>query len=184
METLSDFVGKTDVQLSIAGFNESTPIASLAAAMETLNIDVTLPALQTNLLNTAALEILPTTGKSSNVSQVTVSLVNPFTTPLDITSISSTVSAFGVTLGTINSTTKFANPGKSTTTSPGLDLDMNFDPATLFSVTRRLALEAGLDVAPLDSIVQLGGITYLPSAGTSASPIKRGVEHRDTNIFT
>ncbi|KAJ7675082.1 hypothetical protein B0H17DRAFT_1161695 [Mycena rosella] len=162
LDTLNDFVGKQDVQLSIAGFDGTTPIVSLSAAMQSLDIDVTLPALKTNLLNTAALEILSTTGRSSNVSHVT------------ITSISSTVSAFGVTLGTISSSTKFANPGKSTTTSPNLDLDMNFDPATLFSVTRRLALEAGLDVAPLDSIVELGGITYLPAAATSSSPIKRG----------
>ncbi|KAJ7497141.1 hypothetical protein FB451DRAFT_1457944 [Mycena latifolia] len=183
LDTLNDFVGKQDVQLSIAGFDGTTPIASLSAALKTLDIDVTLPALKTNLLDTASLEILSTTGRSSNVSHVKVSLANPFTTPLEITGISSTVSAFGVTLGTISSTTKFANPGKSTTTSPDLDLDMNFDPATLFSVTRRLALEAGLDVAPLDSIVDLGGITYLPAAATSSSPIKRGVERRD-NLFT
>ncbi|KAJ7782963.1 hypothetical protein B0H16DRAFT_1494883 [Mycena metata] len=182
LQTLNEFVGKQDVELSIAGFDGTTKIASLAAALQTLNIDVTLPALKTNLLNTGALEILPTTGKSSNLSHVTVTIQNPFTTPLDITSISSSVTSFGVSLGTINSTTKFTNAGKSATTSPSLDLDMNFDPAALFSVTRRLALEAGLDVAPLDSIVELGGITYLPAAATSASPIKRGV--RRDNLFT
>ncbi|KAJ7668375.1 hypothetical protein DFH06DRAFT_1181491 [Mycena polygramma] len=182
LQTLDDFVGKKDVQLSIAGYDGTTPIASLGPALKTLNIDVNLPALKKDLLDTAALEVLSTTGRSSNVSHVTVSIANPFTSPLEITSISSTVSAFGVTLGTINSTTKFNNPGKITTTSPNLDLDMNFDPATLFSVTRRLALEAGLDVAPLDSIVQLGGITYLPAAATASSPIKRGV--RRDNLFT
>lgn len=56
LQTLSDFVGKKDVQLSIAGFDGSTDIVSLASAFETLNIDVTLPALTTNLLNTAALQ--------------------------------------------------------------------------------------------------------------------------------
>ncbi|KAJ7874667.1 hypothetical protein B0H14DRAFT_3551962 [Mycena olivaceomarginata] len=185
LQTLDDFVGKKDVQLSIAGFDGTTQIASLAPALKTLDIDVTLPALKTDLLDTAALEVLSTTGRSSNVSHVTVTLANPFTAPLEVTSISSTVSAFGVTLGTINSTTKFNNPGKSSTTSPNLDLDMNFDPATLFSVTRRLAIEAGLDVAPLDKIVELGGITYLPAAATSSSPVKRGVrrDKRD-NLFT
>ncbi|KAJ7188457.1 hypothetical protein C8R46DRAFT_1054741 [Mycena filopes] len=182
LQTLDEFVGKQDVQLAIAGFDGTTKIASLAAALQTLNIDVTLPALKTNLLNAGALEILSDTGKSSNVSHVTVTLANPFTAPLDITSISSSVTSFGVSLGTINSTTKFAAAGKTATTSPSLDLDMNFDPAALFSVTRRLALMAGLDVAPLDSIVELGGITYLPAAATSASPIKRGV--RRDNLFT
>lgn len=49
---------------------------------------------------------------------------------------------------------------------------MNFDPAALFTVTRALALEAGLDVAPLDAIVQLGGIQYL-SIMDDSSPSKR-----------
>ncbi|KAJ7251753.1 hypothetical protein B0H12DRAFT_1234031 [Mycena haematopus] len=158
LQTLDDFVGKTDVQLSIAGFDGTTQIASLAPALSTLNIGVTLPALKTDC----------STLQLSN--HVTVTLANPFTAALEVTSISSTISAFGLTLGTINSTTGFNSPGKSSTTSPTLDLDMNFDPATLFSLTRRLALEAGLDVAPLDQIVELGGITYLPAAATSSSP--------------
>ncbi|KAJ6607775.1 hypothetical protein B0H10DRAFT_2227490 [Mycena sp. CBHHK59/15] len=159
LATLNDFVGKHDVELVIAGYDGSTSVASLSAAMQTLDIDVTLPALQTNLLNIASLEILASTGRSSNHLLY--------------------CSAFGMDLGTINSTTKFSNPGKSTTTSPSLDLNMNFDPATLFSVTRRLALEANLDVAPLDKIVELGGITYLPAAGTPSSPAQRRA-----NLFT
>ncbi|KAK7064212.1 hypothetical protein R3P38DRAFT_3165227 [Favolaschia claudopus] len=182
LQTLNEFVGKKDVRLSIAGFDGTTKIDSLAPALKTLDIDVTLPALKSDLLNTAALEVLPTTGRSSNVSHVTVAIANPFTAPLEITSISSTVSAFGVLLGTINSTSKFTNPGKTTTTSPNLDLDMNFDPSTLFSLTRRLALEANLDVAPLDQIVELGDISYLPAASTSSSPVKRGI--RRDNLFT
>lgn len=48
---------------------------------------------------------------------------------------------------------------------------MNFDPAALFTVTRALAVEAGLDPAPLDGIVQLGGIQYLMTTGQP--PVKR-----------
>jgi hypothetical protein len=45
----------TDVQLTIAGFDGSTEIASLVEAFKTLSIDVTLPGLSsTNLLDTAA----------------------------------------------------------------------------------------------------------------------------------
>ena len=46
----------TDVQLTIAGFNESTQIASLVEAFETLKLDVILPGLKTNLIDSAALE--------------------------------------------------------------------------------------------------------------------------------
>ena len=45
-----------DVQLTISGFDGSTKIASLVQAFESLALDVTLPALKTNLLNSATLE--------------------------------------------------------------------------------------------------------------------------------
>lgn len=51
---------------------------------------------------------------------------------------------------------------------------MNFDPAALFTVTRALSVEAGLNVAPLDSIVQLGGIQYLTTTGNQPSTERRG----------
>ncbi|KAF7308835.1 hypothetical protein MKEN_01083400 [Mycena kentingensis (nom. inval.)] len=116
-------------------------------------------------LDEAALEILSRTGRSSNVSHVTVTLTNPFTVYLEITGITSTVSAFGLTLGTIYSDTKFSNKGKSST-SPTLDLQMK-------STLQRSS--------PL-LIVQLGGIQYPPHAATNSSPVKRHFA-RD-NIFT
>jgi len=45
-----------DVELTIAGFDGSTQIASLLQAFESLSLNVTLPALKTNLLSSAALE--------------------------------------------------------------------------------------------------------------------------------
>ncbi|KAG6878541.1 hypothetical protein C0993_004439 [Termitomyces sp. T159_Od127] len=166
-----------DVQLTIAGFSGSTKIASLVDAFETLNIDVVLPGLKENLIDTAALEILSTTGRSNNISHVKVSLSNPFSTPLEITKISSTVSSFGILLGNIESNVDFKSAANSTTESPTMDLNMNFDPAALFTVTRALAVEAGMDVDPLDAVVDLGGIKYLSITG---EPPK--FKHR-ANIF-
>jgi hypothetical protein len=71
-QTLNEFVGKKgrrrillhiqirfnyikDVPLRISGFAESTGVASLVEAFKTLQIDVNLPSLQTDLLDTAAL---------------------------------------------------------------------------------------------------------------------------------
>lgn len=48
-----------DVELSIAGYDESTDTASLLEAFKTLKIDVVLPSLKTNLLDTAALKGTP-----------------------------------------------------------------------------------------------------------------------------
>ncbi|KAF5386260.1 hypothetical protein D9615_002421 [Tricholomella constricta] len=178
VQTLNDFVGKKDVQLQIAGYDGSTKVASLAEAFKTLNIDVTLPGLKTSLLDTAALKVLSTTGRENNISHVTVSLVNPFSSPLHITRISSTVKSFGIPLGTIETNTDFKTAPKSTTQSPSLDLNMNFDPAALFTLTRALAVEAGLDVDPLDEIVELGGIRYLSITGDPPKLKRRA------NLFT
>ncbi|KIM45161.1 hypothetical protein M413DRAFT_332807 [Hebeloma cylindrosporum] len=171
IQTLNDFISQKDVQLTISGFDGSTKIASLVQAFESLALDVTLPGLKTNLLKSAALEILSTTGRENNISHVTVSLANPFSAPLQITKISSTVSSFGILLGSINEDVNFSSAPKSTTDSPTLNLDMNFDPDALFTVTRALAVEAGLDVAPLDSIVQLGGFHYL--SASEATPVTK-----------
>ncbi|KAJ3518119.1 hypothetical protein NLJ89_g70 [Agrocybe chaxingu] len=179
LQTLNDFVGQKDVQLTISGFDGSTEVTSLAQAFRSLSLDVTLPALKTNLLNSASLEILPTTGRENNIAHVTVSLENPFSAPLSITKVSSTVTSFGIPLGSIEQEVTFNSAPKSTTESPLLNLDMNFDPSALFTVTRALAVEAGLDVAPLDSIVQIGGYQYLST--TSAS--KREIMERQSNLF-
>ncbi|KAJ4468227.1 hypothetical protein J3R30DRAFT_3715154 [Lentinula aciculospora] len=186
-QTLDQFVGKQgaiillstttflisffaqDVQLSIVGFDSSTAVASLTQAFETLEIGLTLPALTTDLLNTASLKVLSTTGVVNNISDVTVNLANPFTAALDVTGIQSTVSVFGIDLGTIETSTNFSSTGKSITTSPTLPFNMNFDPSALFTVTRALAVEAGEDVAPLDGIVSLGGYEYLMITGPAVS---------------
>ncbi|TFK75313.1 hypothetical protein BDN72DRAFT_885777, partial [Pluteus cervinus] len=172
-QTLNDFVGKKDAQLTISGYDGSTQIASLTEAFKSLNLDVTLPALQSNLLSRASLEILPTTGHSDNISHVTVDLVNPFSAELVITQIKSMVTSFGVELGNINTATEFRAAPKATTTSPTLDLNMNFDPVALFSVTRALAGSAGLNTAAFDAIVQLGGIQYLPFVQASGNQARQ-----------
>jgi hypothetical protein len=171
--TLDEFVGGKDVALDIAGFDGSTEVASLLKAFKSLNIPVTLPALKTRLLDSAALTVLPTTGRENNISHVIVNLNNPWSAPLRITKITSTVKYQSLTVGTISSDEAFTSDPKKQTASPQLNLDMNFDHPTLFTLTRALAVEAGLDVAPLDGIVELGGYQYLFTTGDKPSKVKR-----------
>ncbi|KAF9222628.1 hypothetical protein BS17DRAFT_802839 [Gyrodon lividus] len=179
IQTLSDFVGGTDVELAIAGFSDSTQVESLLPAFESVNITTTLPGLKSSLLSGGSLEILSTTFHENNISHVTVNLVNPFTASFDITKISSSVASHGLVLGFIETSTNFFAPGKSTTTSPPLNLNMNFDPPTLFTLTRVLAVQAGLDPAPLDGIVQLGGYSYVTATDADST-----TANRRTNIYT
>jgi hypothetical protein len=54
-QTLNEFIGGKDVSLNIAGYSQSTNVASLLQAFETLNISVVLPGLKSSLLSYAAL---------------------------------------------------------------------------------------------------------------------------------
>ncbi|KAI8977823.1 hypothetical protein BD414DRAFT_466746 [Trametes punicea] len=168
LQTLDDFVGGNDVQVAIAGYGNSTLVTSLLQAFEGLNISAVLPALKSKLLESASLEVLPTTGHEDNIAHATVTLANPFTAGLVITNVASNVSYQGINLGTIQAATKFTSPGKATSSSPALDLDMNMDPQSLFTVTRLLAEQAGLETAQLDAIVALGGYHYLDTNGGSS----------------
>ncbi len=103
-------------------------------------------------------------------------LQNPFSAALQITNIKSTVSSFGIPVGTINTDTDFHAEPKSTTTSPALNFNMNLEPSAIFTLTRNLAVEAGLDTAQLDGIVEIGGISYMQDVEISRS--------RRNNLYT
>ncbi|KAL1735691.1 hypothetical protein EV714DRAFT_280260 [Schizophyllum commune] len=169
LQTLNDFVGKRDVVLSIGGYDDSTQVHSLARAFRTLSIDTTLPALTSDLLATAALKVPSTIGQSDNISQVTVDLANPFSADLRITSVASSIKSLGLDLGAIDMPTDFSAAHNATTTSQELDLNLNMDPETLFTLTRALAVEAGLETVQLDGIVALGGYEYLFTTDNSSS---------------
>jgi hypothetical protein len=103
--------------------------------------------------------------------------MNPFTAGLTITGVRSNVSTHGIPLGTIGTSTNFASAGMSTTNSPNLDLEMNMDPAALFTVTHLCAVAAGLITEQLDEIVGIGGYKYLQTTrgdGSSTTSKKRG----------
>ncbi|RDX40651.1 hypothetical protein OH76DRAFT_1365915 [Lentinus brumalis] len=182
LQTLDQFVGGTDVEVVIAGYSKSTEVSSLLSAFESLNITATLPALKSQLLNSASLKVLPTTGHTNDTAHAVVSLANPFTADLVITKVQSNVTFHELTLGTIDMPVTFASKGNASTDSPALDLQMNMDPEALFTVTRILAGDAGLETDQLDAIVALGGYTYLNGVGGSKS--KREVVEKRDNMFT
>ncbi|KAG2368054.1 hypothetical protein BDR07DRAFT_1391769 [Suillus spraguei] len=160
-----------DVELNIVGYSGSTQVASLLEAFESMSITTTLPGLNSSLLSTGSLEILPTTFVTNNISQVTVALVNPFTASFDITSISSNITSHGLHLGSINTATNFNSAGKSTTKSPVLNMTMNYDPPMLFTLTRVLAVQAAL-----------GDYQYVTATTADSESVPQ--QQRRANIYT
>lgn len=184
-QTLNDFVSGTNVVLNIAGFNNSTQIAPLLLAFESLNITATLPALQTSLVKSASLEVLPTTGHGNdNTANVKVALANPFTGDLTITGINSSVTSHGLMLGTIGTSTNFEAKGNQTTTSPVLPLVMNLAPSDIFALTRVLAVEAGESTEQLDAILQIGGINLAATTNEDGPSQQTTTKKKRDNIFT
>ncbi|KAF8525642.1 hypothetical protein JB92DRAFT_3093617 [Gautieria morchelliformis] len=177
LQTLNEFVGGTDLLLQIMGFNGSTVVPSLLQAFESLSISTLLPALNSTLLQSAALTspFLNTTGKQNNMAHVNVNLKNPFSAGLTITSINSMVMSHRLSLGTIQTSTNFPASGKSTTTSPMLDLNMNLEPPTIFTPLRRLTAQAGQRTDQIDVIVSLGGIQYISSSDADGTTLQSDI---------
>ncbi|KAF8532685.1 hypothetical protein JB92DRAFT_3103425 [Gautieria morchelliformis] len=184
LQTLNEFVGGTDVLLQIVGFNGSTAVPSLLQAFESLSINAMLPALNSTLLPSAALTILNTTGKQNNMAHVNINLKNPLSAGLTIRSINSMVTSHGLSLGTIQTFTNFPASGKSTTTSPMLDLNMNLDPPTIFTLLRCLTVQAGQRTDQIDVIVSLGGIQYISSSDADGTKVSQKRQGNNANIFT
>jgi len=107
-------------------------------------------------------------------------LKNPFTGGLTVTNVKSTIISHGLELGTIDSPTTFAAKGGSITESPVLPMKLNLDPPTIFTLLRRLAVQAGEDTAQIDEIVKLGGINYVASTDADNKHINT---KRQGNIF-
>jgi hypothetical protein len=51
--------------------------------------------------------------------------------------------------------------------------NLNLFPPDIFSLLRRLAIQSGQSPEPLDGIVALGGLSYVPTADTSAGTIRK-----------
>jgi hypothetical protein len=65
-----------------------------------------------------------------------VALANPFTAELDITQVVENVSYPGIPLGGISSHDRWNAPGNASTSSPYLNMHLNLDPVSLFTVLR------------------------------------------------
>ena len=123
---------------------------------------------------------------------MTVELINPFTAGLKITQVQSTVKSHGINLGGINQAVTFDAAGRNTSMSPQLDFELNLDPPSIFSVTRKLASLAGLSTDQLDGIVALGGYKYLSTTDDDNTPTNSSTSQsensaqtkRDANIYT
>ena len=87
-----------------------------------IHLNATLKGLTSKLINYANLTVLPSTGVADSIAASTVSLQNPFTSPLQISNIQSNISAYGLFVGSIVQAVDFPAAGRAASDSPNLNL--------------------------------------------------------------
>lgn len=184
-EMLNRYTSGLDTPLNISGFDGSTSIASLVPAFSDVRVNSTLPGLPEKLVQSASLEVLPTTGVTNDVAHAVVALANPFTANIKITHIVTNATAFGLFVATADQGIDYTAPGKQTSSSPAVDLHLNLYPPDMFALVRAYAVQAGLNTDALDGIVQeVGGFTYSKTTAATANMTKRALLDEDTLLET
>ncbi|KAI9493349.1 hypothetical protein BDB00DRAFT_823642 [Zychaea mexicana] len=169
---LSTFVMGSDNNVNVAGNENSTPIKSLIGGLSVISIDSTLPGLKDPLIQGSKLTVLNDT-LDTGIVNVQVSIANPFTAGLSITSVKSAVTYSGMPVGNINqdvSGNPINIPGHSTVQSTPLDMTMNLEPGAVALLLRDLAVKKNLDTRPLDALLTMGGFSIQGQEEISADP--------------
>lgn len=156
---LSTFVMGQNNAVQIAGYNQSTAITSLQKGLGAMYIQSTLPGLQSKIVQSSALEVLPDTLQTGIVN-VKVNISDPFTAGMSITGVKSAVTYEGMPVGNIDqdlSSSPINVPGHSSVLSQPLNMQMNLQPAAVAFLLRDLVVKMNMDTRPLDALLGMGG---------------------------
>ncbi|KAI8143830.1 hypothetical protein BJV82DRAFT_557523 [Fennellomyces sp. T-0311] len=169
---LSTFVMGKNNDVNIAGNDQSTAITSLIGGLKEISIVSTLPGLKAPLIQGSRLVVLNDTTQTGIVN-VMVSIANPFSAQLSITSVKSAVTYQGFPVGNIDqdvSGSPINIAGHSTVESSPLNMKMNLQPAAVALLLRSLAVKSKLDTRPLDALLTMGGFQIAGQEQISADP--------------
>lgn len=115
----------------------SAPIEWLSTAFKTLELNVTLPGLQQQLISEVSL-IFPTDIVQTGIAEATFTLDNPFTAGLNVIEITSNATYQDLFLGEIDHVDVSSSPihadGHSNVTSSQLPFNFNLDPTTIITL--------------------------------------------------
>lgn len=130
-------------------------IGWLSTAFKTLELNVTLPGLQTSLITAVSLTF-PTDIVQTGIAEATFTLANPFTAGLNIVEASANATFRDLSLGDIDHVDLSASPihadGHSNVTSQDLPFQFNLDPTTIITLLTDGASDNGVDLGPLPDL--------------------------------
>ena len=153
---LENFLQGVDVDTTISGGVDSTPIESLKLALSQISLSpVKIPALHQSLIKSVAIQF-PADIVSTGIAQSSFVLDNPFTASINLVKVGATATFHNLSLGTIDHVDISSNPvhanGHSDVTSAPLPLKFNLDPATIIQL---------LTIGAQNNHVDLGGLADL-----------------------
>jgi len=154
---LQNYLQGVDVDTTIAGSTDSTPIDSLKSALSQIRLTpVKIPALHQTLIKSASLTF-PIDIVQTGIASASFSLANPFTASLNLLKVGATATYHGLTLGIIDNV-DISNPihadGHSTITSSTLPLKFNLEPLNIIQLLSISSRENGANLGPLVQMFQ------------------------------
>ncbi|RUS28691.1 hypothetical protein BC938DRAFT_481562 [Jimgerdemannia flammicorona] len=177
-QLLASFLGGQNASVNIQGFNGSTNIVSLNGGLSQIRLGSTLPGLQSKLVNSTNLVVLPDTAATS-IAQTYVTINNPFSAGLNIVKINAAVTYSGMPVGNIIvdiSSNPIVVSGKASASSSALPITLNVDPTAIALLLRENAQNSGLDLKPLDGLLNMGGIKIGDTSVTPSTDLFKGFD--------
>lgn len=155
---LENFLQGVDVDTTIAGTRDSTPIDSLKSGLSQIHLSpVTIPALQQSLIKSASLKF-PLDIVQTGIASASFTLSNPFTASINLLKVGATATFHGVTLGKIDNVDVSGNPihadGHSDVTSQSLPMTFNLNPLAIIGLLTISSQEQGVNLGPLNQLFQ------------------------------
>ncbi|KAI9590838.1 hypothetical protein BDF19DRAFT_175275 [Syncephalis fuscata] len=122
---LENFMSGVDHQIGIAGFQGSTPVASLLQGLSQLKFTTSVPAVHDKMLRGSQYTLNLLTVPFTRKTKARVQIYNPLDAPVTVTRMKGTMVTKGTTIGTIDQT--FGNgqlvlPPKGTIWTPVIDM--------------------------------------------------------------
>jgi len=156
---LQNFIQGVDVDTTIQGTRDATPIDSLKTALSQVTLSpVTIPALHETLIKSVSL-VFPTDIVQTGIADSTFTLANPFTASINLLRVGAKALYHGILLGEIKDVDVSSNPihadGHSSVTSQTLPLNYNLDPVTIIQFLSIAAQENHVDLGPAADLFKL-----------------------------
>lgn len=155
---LENFLQGVDVDTTISGSMDSTPIQSLKLALSKISLSpVKIPAIHQSLIKSVAIQF-PVDIVSTGIAQSSFVLENPFTASINLLEVGATATFHNLSLGTIDHVDISSNPvhadGHSGVTSSPLPLKFNLEPANIIQLLTIGAQNNHVDLGDLVDLFQ------------------------------